>query len=322
MLLKAVKATALVAAVASTTLLAGGHGGDHNKYNAQAEKDRMALVKYFEAKFDDPEKNRYTFFPYSTDDELQNNIIKGIKHHGFSEGNYAFSKNGRTSYEEIKEMPPHEELVEKGQAIYEESAALKACFPDTTIGGDYPYFDDKRGEVITLTQAINECLVNAKDPLVAKAKKGKLNEKKGTMAFIQAYFAQSTQDAGKSVNVKINSQAAADAYERGKEYYYTQRGYLKLSCATCHVQGAAQRVRNESLSQLLGHTTHFPVFRLKWGAKKVESGLGTLERRMAGCIKDQGQVPPKATSKTMKELLYFMAYMSNDMPVDGPDIRK
>ena len=74
---------------------------------------------------------------------------------------------------------------------------------------------------------------------------------------------------------------------------------------------------------MLGQTSHFPVYRLKWGAKDSNNdGLGTLERRMAGCIKDQGQVPPGTESKEMKELLYFMAYMSNGMPVDGPDIRK
>ena len=43
---------------------------------------------------------------------------------------------------------------------------------------------------------------------------------------------------------------------------------------------------------------------------------------MEGCIKDEGQVPPKADSKEMRELLYFMAYMSNGMKIDGPDIRK
>jgi len=129
-------------------------------------------------------------------------------------------------------------------------------------------------------------------------------------------------EAEKQVNIKIESAEAEAAYERGKEAYYTQRGYLQLSCATCHVQGAGKRVRNESMSQLLGHTTHFPVFRLKWGAKKVENGLGTLERRMVGCNKDQGEKPHSPTSKWMRELIYFMAYMSNGLPIDGPDIRK
>ena len=311
MLLKTLKASALVALAACTL--------NASSFNAQAEKDRLALIKYFEDKFADPEKNGAIFFPYSTENELKNNIIKGIKHKEFRLGNYAFSKNGRMSYDEIAEMPPYEDFVEAGEELYNKKFAngnsFAICFPDPKIGGDYPMFDENRKEVVSLTQAINECLTSNGEK--------KWKEKKGKMAHLQAFFAFQTREAEMKVNIKIESAEAAAAYERGKEYYYSQRGYLKLSCATCHVQGAAQRVRNESLSQLLGHTTHFPVYRLKWGAKdKNNDGLGTLERRMQGCIKDQGQNPPKPSSKEMKELLYFMAYMSNGMPVDGPDFRK
>ncbi|MEA1914823.1 MAG: sulfur oxidation c-type cytochrome SoxA [Campylobacterota bacterium] len=307
MLLKIVKSSVLVA-VATCTLNAGD-------FNAQAEKDRKALEAYTVAKFADPVKDRYSFFPYSTDDELKNNIVAGIKAEEFAIGNYAFSKQGKFSYDEIKEMPPYEDFVEAGEEIYENSAALKACFPDVTIGGDYPYFDDAKKEVVTLTSAINACVVAAGEK--------KWGEKKGKMANLQAFISYSTMEAEKKVNIKIQSAEAAAAYERGKQEYYTERGYLNLSCATCHVQGAGKRVRNESLSQLLGHTTHFPVFRLKWGAKdKNSNGLGTLERRMEGCNKDQGENPHKTNSKWMKELLYFMAYMSNGMNVDGPDVRK
>jgi len=306
MLLKIVKTTALFA-LTTCSLNAG-------EFNAQAEKDRLALIDYMEAKFEDPLKNRYTFFPYSTDDELENNIEKGLTHEDFGIGNYSFSKQGKFSYDQIKEMPPYEEIVESGEELYNENKALQKCFPDVTIAGDYPYFDEERKEVISLTSAINDCIV-------ASGEK-KWNEKKGKMPILQSYFASATTEAEKKVDIKITSAEAAAAYERGKEYYYTQRGYLKLSCATCHVQGTGQRVRNESLSPLLGHTTHFPVFRLKWGKDDVYKGIATLERRMAGCVKDQGQNPPKASSKEMKELLYFMAYMSNGMNVDGPDIRK
>lgn len=300
MLLNIVKSTVLVA-LTSCVLNAG-------EFNAQAEKDRVALIDYTLAKFKDADKNRDTFFPYSTDDELKNNIKKGVTFEELRMGNYAFSIQGQYSYNEINEMPPYEDLVEQGEAIYNENKALQKCFPDVTVGGNYPYYDEKKKEVVSLTGAINKCLTDAGQ----KA----WNEKKGDMATFEAYIASETKDAGKKVDIKIESANAAAAYERGKEYYYTQRGYLKLSCATCHVQGSGKRVRNESLSQLAGQTTHFPVYRLKWG------GLGTLERRMEGCIKDQGQVPPKTNSQTMKELLYFMAYMSNGMNVDGPDVRK
>ena len=304
MLLKIVKTTALVA-LATCALNAG-------EFNAQAEKDRLALVKYFEAKFEDPEKNRNTFFPYSTDDELKNSIAKGLKHQDFAKGNYAYNLDGKSQYEDIKEMPPYEDAVEAGEALYNKKFkngnTFATCFPNPTIAGDYPMYDDAKKEVITISSAINTCLKSNGE----KAWK----MKKGNMATLEAYFSYATMEAEKPVNIQISSSEAAGAYERGKEYYDSQRGYLKLSCATCHIQGAGQRVRNEKLSQLLGQTTHFPVHRLKW------DGLGTLERRMSGCVKDQGQVPPKDNSQTMKELLYFMAYMSNCMTVDGPDIRK
>ncbi len=311
MLLKIAKTTVLVALTACAL--------NASDFNAQAEKDRLALIKYFEAKFENPEKNRNTFFPYSTDDELKNNIMGGLKHQDFALGNYAFSKNGRASYDEIKEFPPTEEWIEAGEELYNKKFAngksFANCFPNPAeTGAMYPMFDEKRKEVITSTLAINECLTSNGE--------NKWKTTKGKLAHLQSFFAASATEEEKVVNVKIESADAAAAYENGKKYYYAQRGYLKLNCASCHVQGAGQRVRNESLSQLLGQTTHFPVYRLKWGAKNPADGLGTLERRMSGCIKDEGQVPPKNTSKEMKDLLYFMAYMSNGMKFDGPDFRK
>ena len=311
MLLKIAKTTALVALTTCALNAAD--------FNAQAEKDRIALIKYFEAKFENPEKNRNTFFPYSTDDELKNNIMGGLKKDDFALGNYAFSKNGRASYDEIKEFPPTEEWIEVGEELYGKAFAngksFANCFPDPVeAGAKYPYFDEKAKEVVTLTVAINECLTSNGEK--------KWGTSKGKMAHLQSYFANEAKEAEKVIDVKIDSADAAAAYERGKEYYYTQRGYLKLNCANCHIQGAGQRVRNESLSQLLGQSTHFPVYRLKWGAGNPANGLGTLERRMSGCIKDEGQVPPKNDSQEMRDLLYFMAYMSNGMKIDGPDFRK
>lgn len=281
-------------------------------YNEGAEKDRLALIKYFEAKFADPEKNKAMFFPYSTDEELKNDYEKNLKHQDFNIGTYAFSKDAKFQYEAIKEMPPYEDAIEDGEALYNKKFAngnsFATCFPDPSSMNIFPYFDDKKNEVVTLTSGINDCLR-------ANGEK-EFNTKKGDMANIQAYLMNSTKEAGKKLDVKIQSEAAKKAYESGKEYYYSQRGYLKMSCATCHVQGAGQRVRNEKLSTSTGQITHFPVHRLKWG------DLGTLERRLSGCIVDQGQVPPKDESKQMKELVYFLGYMSNGMDIDGPDIRK
>ena len=280
-------------------------------FNAQAEKDRKALINYFEKKFAD-RKNANMYFPYSTKEELDKNFKWGIKWEEFRLGSYAFNKNGREQYEEINEMPPYEDNVDAGKELYENTKfkngkSFKDCFPNPAIAGDYPKFIKDKG-VVTLSVAINNCLKeNGQKPW---------KQTKGKMADLEAYFAAASREKGKKVNIIIDSKEAQEAYERGKKEYYSQRGYLKLSCASCHVQGAGQRVRNEYMSPLLGQTTHFPVYRLKW------EGLGTLERRLKGCNKDQGENPHKPGSRWLNELAYFMAYMSNGMPVDGPDVRK
>ncbi|WP_292660527.1 sulfur oxidation c-type cytochrome SoxA [Nitratifractor sp.] len=291
---------------ASVVALFGVAALNAGTYNAQAEKDRKALVSYFTKKFSNPEKNKQ-FFPYANAEDFKSLMpVKNVE--DFRMGSYAYDKMGRAQYEEINEMPPYEDNIDAGEELYNKTKGIKQCFPDPAIAGEYPKFDDKKHKVVTLSVAINDCLK------AHKQKTWKLT--KGKMADLEAYFAAKSKEAGKKVDIKIQSKAAAAAYERGKKNYYSQRGYLKLSCATCHVQGAGNRVRREVLSPLLGHTTHFPVYRLKW------QGLGTLERRIKGCEKNQGEKPHKPGSAWMSDMLYFMAYMSNGLPVDGPDIRK
>jgi len=277
-----------------------------SEFSAQADKDRKAMQEYFEKKFAD-RKTASTYFPYTPKEELDKNFKWGIKGDEFRLGSYAFNKSGREQYEEIVEMPPYEDAIDEGKEIYENSKAIKKCFPDPAIAGEYPKFIKDKG-VVTLTGAINNCLKSNGEKT--------WNSKKGKMAKLEAYFAAASKEKGKKIHIVIDSKEAQEAYNRGKKEYYSQRGYLKLSCASCHVQGAGQRVRNEYMSPLFGQVTHFPVYRLKW------EGLGTLERRLEGCNKDQGENPHKPESKWMNELAYFMAYMSNGMPVDGPDVRK
>jgi L-cysteine S-thiosulfotransferase len=304
MLSKIVKSTAFLALTVCAL--------NATDFNAKAEKDRIEAVKYFEAKFQDPEKNKDKFFPYATDSELKNDYEKNLKHDDFNIGTYSYSKDAKSQYEAIKEMPPYESDIETGEALYNKKFAngksFATCFPDPAVTNMYPYFDEKKKDVVTLTSAVNDCLRDNGEK--------EWDTKKGDIANLQAYLVNATTEAGKKFDIKIQSEAAKKAYENGKEFYYTQRGYLKMSCATCHIQGAGQRVRNEKLSPLVGQITQFPVYRLKW------ESLGTIERRLSGCIVDQGQVAPKDESTQMKELIYFIAYISNGMAIDGPDIRK
>jgi sulfur-oxidizing protein SoxA len=172
----------------------------------------------------------------------------------------------------------------------------------------FPYWDKQQGMVITLPLAINQCReANGEKPL--KYKKGPINNILSYIAF---------ESRGQTTNVEIPTEdpKALAAYESGKKFYYTRRGQLNFSCATCHLQNAGMRIRSDILSPALGHTTHWPVYRSKWGT------VGTLHRRFSGCNKQVRAKPFKAQGEEYRNLEYFLTYMNNGLPLNGPGARK
>ncbi len=230
----------------------------------------------------------------------------------FANGVYAIDPASRAQWEAIEEFPPYEIAIEEGERLFnipfKNGKTYADCFENGGIGiaQNYPYFDDERKEVITLPLAINECRVqNGEKPLPYK---------KGKLASILAYMVYTSR--GNVIDVKIPSLSARDAYEKGKQFYYARRGQLNMACAHCHVDNAGRRIRADLLSPALGHVTHFPVYRSKWGE------LGTLHRRFAGCNKQVRAKPFKAQSEEYRNLEYFLTYMSNGLEINGPGARK
>ena len=183
-----------------------------------------------------------------------------------------------------------------------------SCFENGGIGirQNYPYFDETKNEVITLELAINQCReANGEKPL---------KYKKGDIASISAYMASTS--AGKPFDIKVpDNTEAMTAYRDGKEFYYSRRGQLNFSCASCHVQNPGNWIRADLLSPTLGQPSNFPVHRSKWGE------LGTLHRRFAGCNNNVRAEPLPPQSEEYRNLEYFLTYMSNGLPVVGPATR-
>jgi L-cysteine S-thiosulfotransferase len=231
----------------------------------------------------------------------------------FSNGAYAIDPIGRENWEAIEEFPPYEPFIDEGQSMWETPFAngktYKECFPEgPAIAGKYPHWSKQKGMVITLPLALNNCReANGEKPL--KYKKGPINN-------ILSYIAYESRGQITNVEIPSDDPAALQAYEDGKKFYYTRRGQLNFSCANCHLQNAGMILRTEVLSPALGHTTHFPVYRSKWGT------VGTLHRRFTGCNKQVRAKPFKAQGEEYRNLEYFLTYMSNGLPLNGPGARK
>jgi len=228
-------------------------------------------------------------------------------------GVYAIDAASRAQWESIEDFPPYEINIDKGKKLFntpfKNGKTYASCFPNEGIGirQNYPYFDKASGKVVTLESAINDCRVkNGEKPL---------KWKKGAIADISAYMAYTSR--GNKMNIVVpNDSRAIEAYERGKHHFYAKLGQLNMACADCHVWNAGNRIRADLLSPALGHVTHFPVYRSKWGE------LGTLHRRYGGCNKQVRAKPFKAQSDEYRALEYFHSYMSNGLPVNGPGARK
>jgi sulfur-oxidizing protein SoxA len=231
----------------------------------------------------------------------------------FANGVYSIDPASREQWEDIEEFAPYELNISSGEALFNKPFAngktYASCFANDGIGirQNYPYFDTDRGEVVTLELAINDCRkANGEKPL---------KWKKGAIANISAYMAYTSR--GNVFDIKIpNDSRALAAYERGKKHFYQKRGQLNMACADCHKFYSGNMVRADLLSPALGHLTHFPVYRSKWG------GLGTTHRRYGGCNKQVRAKPFKAQSAEYRALEYFHTYMSNGLAVNGPGARK
>jgi sulfur-oxidizing protein SoxA len=256
---------------------------------AGPEEDRLAFIAFYQARFPDIPVAEY------------------------ANGIYAIDSDAREQWLEIEIFPPYEFAVEQGQELWEEVFAdgntYTDCFaePVAEIRPLYPRFDTNRNTVVTLETAINYCRSMHNEP--------ELDYAKPEITAITAYLAFAARGNKLDIRVGDDPRALA-AYEAGKQFYYTKRGQLNFSCVDCHGISSGLYARADRLSASLGHPTHFPVYRSKFGR------MLSIHERFSGCVFDIRAKTFALQSEEFRNLEYFLTYMSNGFEVNGPGARK
>ncbi|HVI61849.1 MAG TPA: sulfur oxidation c-type cytochrome SoxA [Bradyrhizobium sp.] len=235
-----------------------------------------------------------------------------VKLEDFANGPYSMNADMRRQWDEKEQFPPYEFALETGKEMFatpfRNGKTYADCFPNGGIGirQNYPYFDEKEGKVVTLELALNRCReANGEAPY---------SYVKDEMASLTAYMAFTSRRKPMDIKVPDDPRALA-AYEDGKRYFYTRRGQLNFSCASCHVQSPGERIRAETLAPALGIMNALPIYRSEW------SGMGTTSRRLVTCNSQTRAVPLDPQSDEYRDLEYFLSYMSNGLPISGPGAR-
>ena len=256
--------------------------------HATPEKDRQEFIKHYTAKYPNIKVEDYVY------------------------GALAFDADGRAQYDAIMEFPPFDSEIEKGRQMWEtpfkNGKTYADCLPNggKQIAGNYPMFDEAKGKVVTLHDAINQCrTANGEEAY-------KLNDMK-TMGVLTAYMR--TLSDGMMMNIKAETPRAMAAYEDGKKTFFSRKGQLNFACASCHVQNAGSRLRSELISPAVGHAVHWPVFR-------GGDNLVSLQNRYSGCFSQVRAVSPAVGSETMNNLEYFHSALSNGLPLKASVFRK
>jgi L-cysteine S-thiosulfotransferase len=255
---------------------------------ASPEEDRVRFVEFFEKRF------------------------PGVPPEDYVYGALIANPGGREQYEQIMEFPPFLGDLEAGKKIWEtpfhNGRTFADCFPNRghNVVGDYPFFDEGLGKVVTFEDAINTCLrTNGEGELAYGGPDG--------MGIVTAY-ARTLSD-GMRISIRVDSPGALAKYEAGKNLFFRRIGQLNAACAGCHLYNAGKIMRMEVISPVLGQATHWPVFR---GGEE----LMTFQGRFKRCMEQMRAVPYGFDSDEWNNLEYFLTYLSNGLPLKSAVFRK
>jgi sulfur-oxidizing protein SoxA len=172
------------------------------------------------------------------------------------------------------------------------------------VATKYPVYFEALKKPIVLEQRINMCRENN---MKAKPYGWEKDQMLGMMIYVK------NQSRGMPVDVKVDG-PLKPFFEKGKEYYYTRRGQLDMSCAHCHEKNFGQQIRAEVLSQ--GQSNGFPTYRLKWQKP------GSLHRRFKGCNEQVRATGQGRGADDYVNLELYLAWRGQGLDVETPAVRR
>jgi len=200
-----------------------------------------------------------------------------------------------------------------GEALWKRKAgaagaACADCHGDARasmkgVAARYPAFDAARGRPVNLEQRINSCRTDRqKAPPLAW-------ESKDLLA-LTAYVAR--QSRGLPINPAIDDRTKP-FLEAGREAFHRRQGQLNLACAMCHDDNWGKHLAGSVIPQ--AHPTGYPIYRLEW------QGLGSLERRLRGCLTGIRAQVPEFGSDEFVDLELYLMWRARGMKIETPGVR-
>jgi sulfur-oxidizing protein SoxA len=171
------------------------------------------------------------------------------------------------------------------------------------VAARYPAFDKELGRPVDLEQRINleRSRHQDADPLAFESR---------DLLALTAYIAE--QSRGIAISAGDDPELAPFV-AKGRDLYMQREGQLNLACTNCHDDNWDKRLAGSAITQ--GHPTGYPMYRLEW------QSLGSLQRRLRGCIFGVRAQPYAFGATELVELELYLMTRAKGMPIESPAVR-
>ncbi len=171
------------------------------------------------------------------------------------------------------------------------------------VAARYPAWDETLRRPVNLASRINACRQRHQGQRALPAEHAELLALEGFVGL---------QSRGLPITLAGDARLQPHL-ARGEAFYRQRMGQLELSCAQCHDERAGGRLGSALIPQ--GHATGYPIYRLEWQA------MGSLGRRLRGCMAGVRAEPFASGSLEMAELELYLAARAAGMRLETPAVR-
>jgi sulfur-oxidizing protein SoxA len=200
-----------------------------------------------------------------------------------------------------------------GEALWKSKAgaagkACADCHDDARtsmkgVAARYPAFDKALGRPVNLEKRINLCRAQHQQatPLAYESR---------DLLALTAFVAEQSR----GVAIETGSDPQLKPFiANGRELFMRRQGQLNLACANCHDDNWDKRLAGSAITQ--AHPTGYPIYRLEW------QSLGSLQRRLRGCIAGIRAQPYDYGAPELVELELYLMSRALGMPIETPAVR-
>lgn len=171
------------------------------------------------------------------------------------------------------------------------------------VAARLPAVDAESARPMNLEQHINRCRSRYQQapPLAYESRE---------LLALTALVAHQSRGAPIAVANDATTQAFIAA---GRALFQRRMGLLNLACAHCHDDRWSQHVGGNPITQAM--PTGYPLYRLEW------QGLGSLQRRLRGCMASLRAEPYAYGAPEQVELELFLMWRAQGLRLETPAVR-